>query len=127
MPTRSKDRRSFIESVRDCFHGLEYVLINEDNFKREIVFGILALIASAILKVNKIEFTIIVITIALVLFAEIVNTAIEQVVDLITKDYSKEVGQIKDIAASGVLLMSFISVVVGILIFGSKMLILIGG
>ena len=61
MPTRSKDRRSFIESVRDCFHGLEYVIINEDNFKREIVIGILALIASAILKVNKIELTIIVI------------------------------------------------------------------
>lgn len=127
MPTRSKDKRSFIESVRDCFHGLEYVLINEDNFKREILFGILALIASAILRVNKIEFTIIVITIALVLFAEIVNTAIEQVVDLITKDYSKEAGQIKDIAASGVLVMSFISVVVGLLIFGSKILILIGG
>lgn len=127
MPTRSKDRRSFIESVRDCFHGLEYVLINEDNFKREIVFGILALIVSAVLKVNKIEFTIIVITISLVLFAEIVNTAIEQVVDLITKDYSKEAGQIKDIAASGVLLMSFISVVVGLLIFGSKILSMIGG
>ena len=127
MPTRSKDRRSFIESVRDCFHGLEYVLLNEDNFKREIVFGILALIVSAILKVNKIEFTIIVITISLVLFAEIVNTAIEQVVDLITKDYSKEAGQIKDIAASGVLVMSFISVVVGLLIFGSKILSMIGG
>lgn len=127
MPTRSKDRRSFIESVRDCFHGLEYVLINEDNFKREIVFGILALIVSAVLKVNKIEFTIIVITISLVLFAEIINTAIEQVVDLITKDYSKEAGQIKDIAASGVLLMSFISVVVGLLIFGSKILSMIGG
>ena len=127
MPTRSKDRRSFIESVRDCFHGLEYVLINEDNFKREIVFGILALIVSAVLKVNKIEFTIIVITISLVLFAEIINTAIEQVVDLITKDYSKEAGQIKDIAASGVLLMSFISVVVGLLILGSKILSMIGG
>lgn len=127
MPTRSKDRRSFIESVRDCFHGLEYVLINEDNFKREIVFGILALIVSAVLKVNKIEFTIIVITISLVLFAEIINTAIEQVVDLITKDYSKEAGQIKDIAASGVLLISFISVVVGLLIFGSKILSMIGG
>ena len=127
MPTRSKDRRSFIESVRDCFHGLEYVLLNEDNFKREIVFGILALIVSAILKVNKIEFTIIVITISLVLFAEIVNTAIEQVVDLITKDYNKEAGQIKDIAASGVLVMSFISVVVGLLIFGSKILSMIGG
>lgn len=127
MPTRLKDRRRFIESVRDCFHGLEYVIINEDNFKREIVIGILALIASAVLKVNKIEFTIIVITIALVLFAEIVNTAIEQIVDLITKDYSKEAGQIKDIAASGVLLMSFISVVVGLLIFGSKILSMIGG
>ena len=127
MPLRSKDKRRFIDSVRDCFHGLEYVLINEDNFKREIVIAIIALIASVILKVNKIEFTIIVITIALVLFAEIVNTAIEQVVDLITKDYNKEAGQIKDIAASGVLVMSFISVVVGLLIFGSKIIAIIGG
>ena len=127
MPTRSKDKRSFFESLRDCFHGIEYVLVNEDNFKREIIIGILALIACVILKVNKIEFTIIVITIALVLFAEIVNTAVEQVVDLITKDYNKEAGQIKDIAAGGVLLMSFISVVVGLLIFGSKILNLIGG
>lgn len=127
MPTRSKDRRSFTLSVRDCLHGLEYTLINEDNFKREIVIGILALILSFILKINKIEFIIIVITISLVLFAEIINTCVEKTVDLITKDYNKEAGQIKDIAASGVLLMSFTSVIVGLLVFGSKILSMIGG
>lgn len=127
MPLKSKDKRSFIDSVRDCFHGLEFILTNEDNFKREVVIAILVLIFSFILKISKIEFIIIIITIALVLFAEIINTAIEEVVDLCTKDYRKEAKYAKDAAAAGVLLMSFFSVIVGILIFGSKIIMLIGG
>ena len=58
MPLRSKDKRSFKRSLKDCLKGLEYVIVNEDNFKREIILGILALILCYVLKVSTIEFII---------------------------------------------------------------------
>ena len=71
MPLRSKDKRSFKRSLKDCLKGLEYVIVNEDNFKREILLGIIALVLSYLLKIDKIEFIIIIIVIGLVLVSEI--------------------------------------------------------
>lgn len=127
MPLRSKDKRNFIDSLKDCIHGLEFVITNEDNFKREILFGIIALILSYILKISTIEFMIVIIVIALVLICEIFNTAIEKTVDLCTKEYNETAKIAKDVSAFAVLTMSIFSVVIGIIIFGSKILTLIGG
>lgn len=127
MPLRSKDKRSFKSSLKDCFNGLEFIIVNEDNFKREIVLGIIALVLCYILKVSKIEFIAIIIVIALVLVSEVFNTAIEKTVDLYTKEYNKTAKVAKDVSAFAVLLVSFFSLVVGVIIFGSRILTLIGG
>lgn len=127
MPLRSKDKRSFKSSLKDCISGLEFIIVNEDNFKREIVLGIIALILCFILKVSRIEFAIIIIVIALVLVSEVFNTAIEKTVDLYTKEYNETAKIAKDVSAFAVLLVSLFSLVVGIIIFGSRILTLIGG
>lgn len=127
MPLRSKDKRNFLDSLKDCIHGLQFVIVNEDNFKREIIFGILAVILSYILKISTTEFMIVIIVIALVLICEIFNTAIEKTVDLFTKEYNETAKIAKDVSAFAVLTMSMFSVVIGIIIFGSKILTLIGG
>ena len=127
MPLRSKDKRSFKRSLKDCLKGLEYVIVNEDNFKREIILGILALILCYVLKVSTIEFIIILIIIALVLVSEVLNTAIEKTVDLYTKEYNETARIAKDVSAFAVLTMCFFALIVGIIICGSKILTLIGG
>ena len=124
---RSKDKRSFKKSFIDCIHGLEFTIENEDNFKREIVLGIIALIMSFILKISKIEFIIVLVVIALVLISEVINTAIERAVDLYTTKYNETAKIAKDVSAFSVLLTSIFSLIIGIIIFGDKIIKLIGG
>lgn len=127
MLLREKKKRSFISSVKNCINGFIFINVNEDNFKREIFMGIIALILSYLLKVSKIEFLIIILVIGMVLLCEVINTACERLVDLVSPGYNKLAGEVKDIMAFAVLLSSFISLVVGVIIFVPKIIILLGG
>ena len=123
---KSKGKRNFISSVRDCLNGFSYIISSEHNFKREIVLAILALILSVVLKVTKIEFVIVLLVIALVIVSEIFNTAIEKVVDLYTKDYNEIARIAKDVSALAVLTMCMFALVIGAVIFIPKIIEIIG-
>lgn len=127
MPTRSKDKRSFLTSFMDCINGLEFVITNEENFRREIIIGIITLILSYILKISQTEYIIVLIMIALVLTSEVINTAIEKTVDLYTNKYNETAKIAKDVSAFAVLLMSIFALIIGIIIFSSKIINIIGG
>ena len=127
MPTRSKDKRSFLTSLMDCINGLEFVITNEENFRREIIIGIITIILSYILKISQTEYIIVLIMIALVLTSEVINTAIEKTVDLYTNKYNETAKIAKDVSAFAVLLMSIFALIIGIIIFGSTIINIIGG
>lgn len=121
-----KKKRNFISSVKDSFNGLNFIMISEHNFKREIILGILALIVCYILNVSRIEFIIILLVIALVIVSEIFNTAIEKTVDLYTREYNEIAKIVKDVSAFAVLTMCVFALVIGIIIFVPKVITLIG-
>ena len=127
MSLKSKDNRTFKGSVKNCLDGISYVTKNEKNFKREIALGIIALILSYILKIDKIEFIIVLTMICLVLTTEIINTAIERTVDLVTKEYHELARIAKDVSAGSVLVTSIFSLIIGIIIFIPKIITLLGG
>ena len=127
MSLKSKGKRTFKGSVKNCLDGISYVTKNEKNFKREIALGIIALILSYILKIDKIEFIIILTMICLVLTAEIINTAIERTVDLVTKEYHELARIAKDVSAGSVLVTSTFALIIGIIIFMPKIITLLGG
>jgi len=115
-------KRKFSESMRNALNGISYVTQHERNFKIEIIMGILVLILGILLKVSILEWLVLIITISLVLCFEIINTAIERCVDLVTKDY-KELAKItKDVAAGAVLVMSMFATIIGIVIFLPKLI-----
>ena len=124
---KKQGRSSFAESVGHALDGLEYTINHERNFKIELAFAMLVTILSFILKVSLIEWTILVLVISMVLALEMINTAIERCVDLVTKDYKELAKLAKDIAAGAVLIMSMFSVVIGIIIFLPKIINLLGG
>lgn len=127
MSLKSKDKRTFKGSVKNCLDGISYVTKNEKNFKREIALGIIALILSYILKIDKIEFIIILTMICLVLTTEIINTAIERAVGLVTKEYHELARIAKDVSAGSVLVTSIFALIIGIIIFIPKIITLLGG
>lgn len=121
-----QNKRTFIDSFKDCINGLNYIMLREHNFKREMILGIISLILSYVLKISKIEFIIILIMIALVIVSEIFNTAIEKVVDLYTMKYNEIARIAKDVSAFAVLTMCSFALIVGIIIFVPKIIELIG-
>lgn len=127
MSLKSKGKRTFKGSVKNCLDGISYITKNEKNFKREIAFGIIALILSYILKIDKIEFIIVLTMICLVLTTEIINTAIERAVDLVTKEYHELARIAKDVSAGSVLVTSTFALIIGIIIFMPKIITLLGG
>lgn len=127
MHLKSKGKRTFTGSVKNCLDGISYVTKSEKNFKREIALGIIALLLSYILKIDKIEFIIVLTMICLVLTTEIINTAIERAVDLVTKEYHELARIAKDVSAGSVLVTSIFALIIGIIIFMPKIIILLGG
>lgn len=124
---KNQGKSSFIKSVGHAIDGIQYTTNHERNFRIEIIFAIMVVIASFILNVSLIEWAILVLVIGMVIALEMVNTAIERCVDLVTKDYKELAKVAKDVAAGAVFVMSLFSVVIGIIIFLPKLITLLGG
>lgn len=113
-------RRRLTSSFRYAFEGIKYVLKTQPNMKIHTVIGLLAVVAGFFFKISEAEWLAIVIVIGFVLILEVVNTAVETLVDLYTEEYHHLAKVSKDTAAGAVLLMAIVSVVVGLIIFLPK-------
>jgi len=122
MESKGKKKRTFLDSVKNCLEGINYTLSHENNFKREMIFGILVVIASVILKISIIEWVIVILLINFVLVCELINTALEKTVDLYTKEYNETAKIVKDVAGASVFVMSIFSAVIGMIIFLPKVI-----
>ena len=113
----------FAGTFRNSFKGIRLALKSERNIRVHFVSSLLVIVGGITLKFSAAEFSILLIAIALVLIAEMVNSSIEFTLDAIFHNrYSKLVGMAKDIAAGAVMIATFISIAIGILLFGSKII-----
>lgn len=115
-------KQNFFKAFKNSLNGIFYTLKKERNIKIQLIIGILAVVLGVLLKISLIEWTILVITMFIVIVSELINTAIENTVDLITTEYNEKAKIAKDVAAGAVLIAAMNSVIVGILIFGTKII-----
>ncbi|HET6248377.1 MAG TPA: diacylglycerol kinase family protein [Tepidisphaeraceae bacterium] len=101
-----------------AFSGVGYLLRTQRNARIELAIGIAACGMAAWLRISRVEWALIVFTIALVLILEGLNTAIECAIDLASPQIHPKAKAAKDLAAGMVLIASIASVVVGLLILG---------
>jgi diacylglycerol kinase len=111
------------ESVEYAYEGLRFTFINGRNFKIQLGFGTLALLLGYVLKIATFEWVELILIIALVLILEMINTAIETVVDMVSLKFHPLAKITKDCAAGAVLVASIASVFIGFLIFLPKILV----
>jgi len=104
-------------SFHYALQGIKHAVKHDQNLRIHFAVAVLVVIASIIFRVNPFEMGILGIMILLVLAAEMINTAIEEMTDLITNEHRKEAKTAKDVSAGMVLLIAIGSVVVGFLIF----------
>lgn len=106
-----------LRSFRYALEGLKYTLVSQRNMRVHFLLALVALLLGLYLPIEKNDMLLLFLTIILVLVAELFNTAIEAVVDLVTKDFHPLAKVAKDVAAGAVLLCAGFSVVVGVNIF----------
>lgn len=117
---KAQNFRAKIENAR---HGINLALRAEKNLRVHTCIAGLVILAGLVLHVGSLKLCILLLTIAVVVLAEMLNSALEFAVDALYKNkYSRLVKFAKDISAGAVLFVSFISVVVGILIFVPELL-----
>ena len=108
-----------------AFKGIDDVISNEPNMKIHVSVAILVVITAFLLKISMIEWIILVLLIGLVLAAEVINTTIENLVDMYTKDYNERAKVVKDTAAGTVLIFAITSAIIGLMIFVPKIILVL--
>jgi diacylglycerol kinase len=109
--------KRLVKSFHYALQGLHYAFRSQQNVRIHLIVGILVIGAALFFKVNPFEMGILAVVILLVIAMEMVNTAIEKMVDLITKEHREEAKIAKDVASGMVLITVLGAVVVGLLIF----------
>ena len=116
-----RSSRNILFSFKYAINGINYCFKNERNFRIELSMACLSLILSFLLNLSYIENLILFATIFSVLILELLNTAIESLVDLLVdKEFSKLASISKDCAAGAVLLASINSIFVALYLFLPK-------
>ncbi|MGE7942872.1 diacylglycerol kinase family protein [Lysinibacillus xylanilyticus] len=111
--------RKYIRSFGYAFEGI-VTACKEQNFKSHLLSAGIVLIAGYFTGLSRVEWYIVLILIALMFALEIVNTAIERVVDLASPKKHPLAKQAKDLAAGAVLVFAVFSAIIGLLIFIPK-------
>ena len=114
--------RKRIASFRFALNGIKILLKEEHNARIHLVISGLVLLGGFFFQLNLTEWLMVTITIGFVFAMELINSAIENLADVISPDKDDRIKRIKDLAAAAVLFSAFISVVVGLIIFLPKIL-----
>jgi diacylglycerol kinase len=109
-----------LRSFRYAWHGIYLVIRYENNTRVHLLASVAAVALGVFVKLNSLEWALVLMQIGLVWAAETFNTALEKLVDLVSPEYHPLAGKVKDIAAGAVLIVSLMSVVVGGIVFGSR-------
>jgi len=110
--------RSFIFA----FNGLKFTVRSQQNFRIHLAAMILVVVAGILTHLCTTEWCIIILACGLVISMEAMNTAIEQLVDLVSPEYRKQAGVVKDVAAAAVLITAVTAVIIGIILFLPKLI-----
>lgn len=104
-------------SFNHAFEGIMYAARTQPNMRTHLIIALLVVIASLFLRLERYYVIALVLAIAAVLALELLNTAIEAVVDLLTATHHPLAKTAKDVAAGAVLVASIAAVVIGYLTF----------
>jgi diacylglycerol kinase len=112
----------YVRAFVFAFAGIGYAFRSQFNMRFHVFAAIVTIAASVWLRINRIEWCIILFCISSVIAAELINTSIEYNVDLASPGRNDKAGQAKDMAAAAVLVVCVVSVIIGSIIFVPKII-----
>ena len=110
--------QNFKLKIENARHGINLALRAEKNLRIHFLIATFVVLAGLLLHIGSVKMSVILLTIAFVMVVEMLNSALEFAIDALFRNkYSRLVKFAKDISAGAVLFVSFVSVVIGLLIF----------
>ncbi len=125
IPGRNSSHPSFKRSFLFALQGLRTALATERNIKIMFFGAAFAIVAGIVLRIDALSWAVVIVCCGAVLMTELVNTAIETVVDLVSPEFHPLAGRAKDIAAAASWLISFTAAVAGSIVYIRALLALI--
>ena len=120
MVIKMKKEKNIINSFKYAFEGIFTAFKAEKNMKIHFIIMLLVIILGIMLKISRVEWMICIILFGFVISLELVNTAIENTVDLITQEKHPKAKIAKDVAAGAVLIAAITAAIIGLIIFVPK-------
>lgn len=111
---------AFLRSFKYAFKGLWYCIRTQRNFRFHTFAAVSAVLLAYKYDLNKTEKLVLLFTIVFVLISEMLNTAVESVVDIKTESRHPLAGIAKDVAAGAVLVSAFAAITTGVVLFWDK-------
>lgn len=118
MDSRGKGKTiPLLRSFAYAIEGIRTAIIAERNMRIHLLFSFLVIGGSFFFSITRMEWLFIILVISGMFALELINSAIERVVDLVTEEYHPLAKQAKDLAAGAVFLYAIFSVIIGIIVF----------
>lgn len=111
---------NFLDACQNALDGIIYAITTQSNIKKQLVIAVIVMLVSLFFDLNKAEFLCLMFTVVLIIVAEMINTAIETVVDLYTDLYHPKAKIAKDVAAGGVVITAINAIIVAYFLFFEK-------
>ena len=122
IPGSSSDHPSFRKSFLFAIQGFRCAVRTERNIKVMLAGAVVAVVLGLVLRIALLSWAIVIGCCGVVISAELLNTAIETVVDLVSPEFHPLAGRAKDIAAAAVWVLSCLVALVGVLVFANAIL-----
>ncbi len=117
IPGSNSDHPSFRRSFLFAIQGFRTAIRSERNIKVMLAAGACAIVAGLVVQLDALSWAIVLLCCGVVISAELVNTAIETTIDLVSPEFHPLAGRAKDIAAAAVWVLATIVAIVGIIVF----------
>ena len=111
------DLKKQLRSFGYAWKGIQSCVGKEQNLSFHLIAAMAVIIAGIVLGITRTEWIIVVMCIGTVIAAELFNTAIEKLVDLVSPERHPVAGRVKDIAAGAVLICAVAAAIIGLIIF----------
>lgn len=115
-----------VKSYRYATKGVKYTFATQVNIWLHLVIALVVLVLAYLLQFSVEQYLIITIVIGVVIAAELFNTAIEEMTNLLSPEYHQVAGVVKDVAAGAVLVTAVTAAIVGAILFIPPLLELLG-
>lgn len=119
IPGSKNDHPSFRKSFLFAIQGFRTAVRTERNIKVMLAGGAFAIVLGLVVGLDAVSWAVVLLCCGVVISAELLNTAVETVVDLVSPEFHPLAGRAKDIAAAAVWVLSMLVAVVGVIVYAN--------